>query len=168
MISKISILVVLVIIAVGIEAQFISKRDDDPPLSLKIEAIDGVTYSSKILPINVVFRNTKDESIRLLDVFRDSKMKLSFFTVKITDANETPINTVGGGKISLSKDAMKYITLKREESYLVPLDLVDFLPTDGRLQPGSYSVSVTYQNQYGEDCFKGKVESNTIILTINE
>jgi hypothetical protein len=34
------------------------------------------------------------------------------------------------------------------------------------LQPGSYKISVTYRNQYGEDCFRGELNSNVLEVNI--
>jgi hypothetical protein len=82
--------------------------------------------------------------------------------------NGTPINTLGGGKISLSKDSMKYIELRKGKEYRVKLDLKDFLPEKYSLKSGAYNVSVVYRNQYGEDCFKGSLETNTITLHLTE
>lgn len=168
MTRKISLFAVLVIIAVGVAAQMTLLKGDELPISIQVQVVDGTNYSTKNLPVNVIFRNTSDGAIRLLDVFDDSKLKSSFFVAKINDVNGTPIDTIGGGKISLSKDAMQYVVLKKDESHVVRLDLTNFLPGDFKLRPGSYFVSVIYQNQYGEDCFKGKVESNAINLTITE
>lgn len=163
----IGILVVTALLVIGAIAQ-IMNSDDESRLSIETRSIEGHFYSMRDMPLDVVFKNNGDEVIRLLDVFSDPKLPLILFTVDVRDANGTPIDTLGGGKIALSKDSMKYIVLASKADYKVQLNLKDFLPKDTQIKAGNYNVAVTYTNKYGDDCFKGTVVSNALSLYLNE
>lgn len=135
---------------------------------MEAKVIPGAVYSTAAIPIEIVFRNNEDEAVNLLNIFDDSTARRIFFSFNLRDINGTPINTLGGGKISLSKDSMKYLELKKDGEYTVRLDLKEFLPEDYSLKPGAYNVSVVYHSHYGENCFKGNLESNVISLHLTE
>lgn len=166
--NKAFLFVALLIVVGGVVAQIISTKADDVPLTLKTETVRAESYSAENMPINLVFRNTGDKTVRLLDVFSDSNANRVFFTIRIIDVNGTPVATIGGGKISLSKSSIKYIELEKGETLSVGLDVTDFLPSEYSLKPGVYSISVAYYNQYGENCFKGKIESRAITVNVPE
>jgi hypothetical protein len=157
---------VLMFVVVGTIAQIISMKNGDKPLSMKVEVVSEANYSTKDIPIDVVFQNDGDKTVKLLNVFDDSKAVKIFFNVSLTDINETPISTTGGGKISLSENSVKYTELKKGERYKIRLNLKDFLPEDYSLKPGVYNVSVVYRNQYGKDCFKGELKSDSTSLNL--
>jgi hypothetical protein len=168
MINKVLVFAALLIVVGGVVAQIISRKDNDRPLVITAEAEQDSGLSARKMPVKVVFQNTSDQTIRLLNIFDLVEERKMFFMVRITDMEGTPVDTIGGGKISLSKNAVKYLELGKNERMTVSLDLTDFLPAGKPLKSGTYNVSITYQNQYGENCFKGKVESRPISLNISD
>lgn len=165
---SIMLIVVLMFFVLGTIAQIISMKNIDMPLNMNVDIISGVNYSTENIPIHIVFHNNGNEPVKLLNIFDDSKAVKIFFYVNLTDSKGTPVNTTGGGKISLSEQSIKYVELKKGEKYTVTLNLKDFLPKDYSLKSGIYDVSVIYRNQYGENCFKGKLESDSVSLNLNE
>lgn len=164
----IALLAVTGSLVLGTIAQIMNAKEDKPPILIETKTVSGVFYSTQDIPFDVVFRNNEDDVVRLLNVFDDPKSHLIFFIINLRDSNGTPISTLGGGKISLSKDSMKYIELAKGEEFTVRLNLKDYFPSDAAIKAGNYDVSVTYRNQYGENCFRGSVESNTLNLYLNE
>lgn len=158
----------ILIITFGITNQIPARKNMDSGLSLTAKIEVGVKYTVKNIPIGVVFLNSDDQVTRLLNVFEKPKALPVFFSFNLTDAEGTPVQTLGGGKIALSKNSMRYIELRKNEKYSLILNLKEFIPSDISLKPGAYNVSVKYHNQYGEDCFKGNLESNTISLYLSE
>ena len=61
---------------------------------------------------------------------------------------------------------MKYLELKKGSQTSIRINLMDYDPPQYLLKPGLYSASVTYRNQYGENCFKGILESKPIGLVL--
>lgn len=165
---SIGVVIVLAFVVVATIAQIISMKSNKPALDMRARIIDGLVDSKSDIPIDIVFQNKGDKAIKLLSVFDEAIAKKIFFSVTLLDSNGTPIFSSGGGKIDLSEKSMKYVELKKGDEYAVSLSLKNFLPADYRLKPGAYSVSVIYRNQYGKDCFKGTVESNTISLHLSE
>ena len=155
-------------LGLGILAQTIMTKPDKPLLSIGAKATKEGIHSVRTNSIELVFQNQQDSVIRLLDVFEDPQLIAFFFTLDIRDLDGTPIDTVGGGKVSLSKDALKYIELKKGDVHVVHLPLKDFIPSEYTIKPGAYDIVVRYRNQYGENCFKGSVESLPIRLYLGE
>jgi hypothetical protein len=127
-------------------------------LDMRVRIISEAAYTTENIPIEVIFRNNGDKVVKLLNVFDLAISKKIFFSVTLRDGNGNPIFVAGGGKVSLSKDSMKYIKLKKGDEYATRINVKDFVPEDFSLKPGIYKVSVIYRNQYGEDCFKGSLE----------
>jgi hypothetical protein len=146
-----------------------SPTDDvDKPrqLSLVTRAVNGALYTTEQAPIQVVFRNDSKNTIRVLDAFRDPGETRVFFSVTLRDVYGVPIFTSGGGKADFAGKSLKYIELGKGEEYVVNINLKEYLPSRVRLEQGGYSVSVVYQNQYGEDCFRGTLESDLLALSL--
>ncbi len=163
------LVLVSMVIVFGTLAQIIVTKSDKPVLDLRAKLVNGTVYlNDKDIPIDVVFRNVGDKPVRLLGIFDDLAAQRIIFHLKMTDSKGTPIETLGGGKISLSQDSIKYFTLGKDETYTVRLNLKDFLLENYSLKSGSYDVTVIYFNQYGEDCFKGRLKSNPEKLTVAE
>ena len=139
-----------------------------PQLDIAVKIVEGKIYTTENIPLEVVLTNVSSETINLLNAFDTPNRKRIFFTVTLRDGNESPFFTSGGGKISFSKDSMKYIELKPGEQTSISISLLDYdLPLD-TLKEGLYSVLVTYRNQYGEGCFKGTVSSLPLDLILNK
>lgn len=163
-------IVVLLFLAVsagfGVIAQILTTELDDTNVLMEARTVKGRDYSTKDIPIELVFRNPNEKEVRLLDIFDDEKAKQIFFTIELRDSNGTPLSTVGGGKIAFSRDSMKYVVLRKDAEFSVLLNIKDFLVSATSLKPDNYSVSITYRNSYGEDCFKGSIESNILSLNL--
>lgn len=143
-------------------------KEKEAPFEMKVKIVSGAFYTTGDIPLDIVFRNNADESIRLLNTFDDPKTKRVFFSVTLRDSNETPLFTAGGGKVDFSSDSLKYIELKKGEETAVRINLMDFAPPNCSLKSGIYSVSIIYRNQYGENCFKGTLESNSLNLSLSK
>ena len=134
-----------------------------PSLTLMIAHAEGSVARTNDVRITVAFRNGGDHDIRVLRCFRPLPV---FFRLAITCADGTPKQPTGGGKISLGESDMKYITLGAREFFGFELDLREIL-TEG-LAAGDYTVRLEYGNQYGDNCFRGRLVSNAIHVRIPE
>ena len=115
--------------------------------------------------LKVTFTNASKEDIRLLESFSNDKDIKHWFSVLIFDVNGTPnLDVSMGGKISMRKK-MSYITLKRNESFSFILNRETIFPV---LSPGEYDIKILYNNQYGESCFHGVLESNKIRVIVKD
>lgn len=143
-------------------------QERESQLDIVVKVVDGENYSTENIPLEIVFTNVSSYTINLLDAFDTSNKKRIFLTVTLRDGHESPFFTSGGGKISFSKNSMKYIELKKGEQTSVRINLIDYDLPHETLKAGLYSVLVTYRNQYGEDCFKGTVTSQPLNLVLNK
>lgn len=132
-------------------------------LSLKLEAVPETEYSTRYAPLRITFVNIGGPDQRILNIFDRVGPERVFFTFQIWD-RDTPVGMFGGGKISIPLNGYKYATLKEGEELRLDVDLKRFFPRDFNLAPGTYRVRVKYFNQYGENCFRGALESNPIDL----
>lgn len=120
-------------------------------------------FENENISLTVRFINMGKE-IKILNVFEPVPV---FFSIHIKREDGTPILIPGGGKISFMEDSLDYVTLEGfGDQHYVTLELGDILPNG--LEAGIYTVSVEYYNQYGDDCFKGILESDQITLTVEE
>lgn len=133
-------------------------------LSLTISAVEGAPYTEISMPLRVTFRNEASNEIRILAVFRPIPV---FFSLKLTRTDGTPLNVVGAGKIDLSAADRRYETLKEGENYTAVIDFSEVLTTISLSRGETYVISLTYHNQYGEDCFQGAIHSNSLKMTIS-
>lgn len=162
-----SSIVISLVMCGGAFAQDDSAKSDEPVLSASIKISDGAVLTTDSVPINFIFRNTGPRDLRILDVFEFPSTAVIFFRPRLTDSEGTPIQLMGGGKVSLSRDSIKYKELKPEQEYEIQLDLKNFVPRERSLKEGNYNLVFEYYNQYGDDCFRGRLESNSVNLTIN-
>lgn len=137
-------------------------------LEIKTISLNDFRYSVDDAPVDIVFRNNDELPIRILDVFDDKQATRIFFTIVLRDQAGTPYGPFGGGKISLLKKNLKYIELRKGDEFKVRINLKDFLPKRSSLKSGDYEISVSYFNQYGDACFKGRVESEAVILKLQD
>lgn len=135
------------------------------PLTLTIILANGPFPTTKSVPLDVVFKNVSTEAVRILKYFDDQENLPIWFDLRMVRSDGTPVTDVrGGGKINL-RGQLDYVTLAPGGSFAVRLDIAKFAP---HLTEGSYSVLLVYRNQYGQNCFKGQLESNTIAVMIKE
>lgn len=133
------------------------------PLALMIAVAEGTAPGPKSLLLDVVFKNTSTETVRLLKRFHDEENLSIWFQLQMLTLDGTPVAGMrGGGKINL-RGPLDYVTLGPGETFSFRLNAIKLLTA---LHPGTYKVSLTYRNQYGQDCFKGTVESNTITIPV--
>jgi hypothetical protein len=62
--------------------------------------------------------------------------------------------------------AVRYIEIERSKEFTITVRLDEVLPAD--IDPGDYAVSVWYHNQYGANCFVGRVVSNEIKIQLQK
>jgi len=135
------------------------------PLTLTIILANGPFPTPRSVLLDVVFTNVSQEAVRLLRYFDDQENLPIWFDLRMTRADGTPVTDVkGGGKIGL-RGPLDYVALAPGESFTLRLDVARLAPS---LAPGTYSVSLVYRNQYGQDCFKGQLRSDTIAVTLAE
>ncbi len=148
-------------------AQVFVKKGEPTGLELGLKLIDTWGGNVDDLPAEVSFRNRTGDTVRILDLFDTGVSSRVFFSITWFDTNGTPVFSTGGGKISPSKASIKYVELKKDEEFLTKIKLREFLPNKEPLKSGLYEVQITYRNQYGEDCFKGRLESKKIRVVLN-
>lgn len=165
MVRYISIVLLVTALAYSSLSQAVSISSEVANLELKVEFSDGTIHTTENIPLRVVFTNNGDKTVRLLNVF-DSSLKLGFLTLNITNDAGASVSTRGTSKVSFASGSMRYVELKKGESYQVDINAVDALFERGVLKSGIHHVSVTYRNQYGEDCFHGTRESSPIIVNV--
>jgi hypothetical protein len=140
----------------------------DPPLSLELSKIAGARHSQASMPVKVTLENVSNEPLRVLDSFGERHAHRVFFHLDIKSADGQTNMTAGGGKIDLAPRSARYITLNRGEKYELTLDLADLVGDKVRLRSGTYTMTLTDSNQYGEACFKGSVTSNPIQISLDD
>jgi hypothetical protein len=123
----------------------------------------GVVYTRQSIPVRITFQNNGDQEIRMLHHFTPLPV---FFAFGLTRADGTPIGIPGAGKISFMEGQVDYLTLRKNEFFGFETDLATLIPTTAVLPPGQYELSVTYHNQYGENCFQGQLASTPIKLEL--
>jgi hypothetical protein len=125
--------------------------------------------------LNVEFKNTGKETIRLLDKLTPKLMRCLFFTIEIW--NEQGKNVVYS-HASSDVDFYQPIPYKEIEpgksySVTVPLDerirdANGVLGKSGnyKLPPGRYKLELTYLNRYGWNCVKGEFKAPPVSFTV--
>jgi hypothetical protein len=134
-------------------------------LVLIVQLLNNEVALKTRVPLEITFKNAGSTSIRVLDTFKPEEA-VFFFRLKLARANGMLVPTRGGGKVDLDPSLVKYREIGPGASFSTTLNLIDFLGDRSQLQPGEYSLLVTYSNQYGTDCFKGTVSSQTIRIQL--
>ncbi len=139
---------------------------DEPgaPLKIAVSAIPGVVYTKSNVPLRLRFENVSGEEIRILRHFEPLPV---FFAFDMVDEDGMHVAIPGAGKIDFYEGAMKYATLPAGGTLDVDVNLAEVLTRPELVKPGRYMISVTYHNQYGENCFRGMVSSEPISLTLS-
>lgn len=115
--------------------------------------------------IELEFKNINSDKIRLLGVFEPFQI---FFTVKVIQEDGNEITLPGAGKVSLSEQELSsYIIISKGKSYKKVINLDEVLKEYSIfLKTGFYKLKISYHNQYGTDCIKGRYDSNEIQFNI--
>ncbi len=129
-------------------------------LSLSTVDTNSIAFTNNNIELALTFTNSGPETVKLLKRFTPTPVFFEFLVVK---DDGTPISVPGAGKISFSSP-LQYVKLEKGKNHVVRINLEDVLKE--RLGVGEYNVSVLYKNQYGTDCFKGRINSNIISIKI--
>lgn len=132
-------------------------------LDLRIVPVKDAAPTPTSIPVDAMFINTGDDVVNILHRFEPIPV---FFGIKIVRQDGTPIPTSRGGKIDLPETETDTHPLLPGESHTVRLDVRTVIPDSVVLEPGEYRVMITYHNQYGSDCFTGRVRSSPISLRL--
>lgn len=154
--------IAVLISSLGLVIARVANRGEVSPVQLHISTLYDVDYNVSHIPLKVTFENTSKGDVRILKAFKDPAVLPVFFRFGITASDGTPVATRGGGKVTLSPESYQYAVLKKGQKLEVIADVAQMIPDSVKLKEGTYDVNLVYQNQYGTDCFKGRVESNTI------
>ena len=115
------------------------------------------------LDLRVEFINMGENEIKILKTFSNEKNLRIWFRLDVVDAKGTPILGIpSGGKISM-RGKKNYVALGSKEGFSFFLDAGKQIPV---LEKGDYKLNLLYGNQYGEECFKGELKSNTLDIVI--
>jgi len=132
-------------------------------LKLGISSEDQIELTAKQLLIRITFDNISSKEINILKSFEDNKTLPIWFSISLKSDDGTPISGISsGGKITIRSEK-KYITLGPQEGFFFYIDISKLLPN---LKEGTYQLMITYHNQYGQDCFKGQIDSNIVKIKI--
>jgi hypothetical protein len=130
------------------------------PLELRLTVGAGA-LNTHSLPVRMGFVNRGPEPVRLLAEFEPLPV---FFTFELVATDGTPIAMPGGGKIDFGPGQPRCIDLGPGETHTTEANVGRLLP--GGLEPGRYSMAVTYHNQYTDDCFRGVLHSNPVVVDL--
>jgi hypothetical protein len=142
--------------------------DENTAVSLRIllSATDDTIYSTENIPLTVTFVNLGGEALRLLCYFDPLPV---FFAFDMMDEDGRYVAIPKAGKIDIYDSSLPYIKLGSGEDFAIEVNLAGILAYPEDMHSGMYTVTATYHNQYGEDCFRGIVNSNSVsILLVSE
>jgi hypothetical protein len=134
-----------------------------PPLTITVSTITGVAYSRRHIPLRIAFENIGEEAITLLQHFDPLPV---FFSFNLVAEDGTPVSLPGAGKIDFLEGSITYVTLAPGQTLSVEVDIAELIAFPEQLKPGNYDLSVTYHNQYGENCFQGVLHSSRIQVSL--
>ena len=119
--------------------------------------------STDPLALRVEFINQGENEIKLLKSFSNEKNLCIWFCLDVIDADGTPVLGIpSGGKISM-RGNNNYVALSSKEGFSFVLNADKLIPL---INKGEYKLKLLYNNQYGEECFKGELKSNTLDIVI--
>ncbi|MBS5508176.1 MAG: hypothetical protein KHX31_06030 [Akkermansia sp.] len=142
----------------------------DSPITLSIRGERYCDPVSPDSPVSFVFKNQGKTPIYLLDLFK--VYEEHFLTLSLTirdDKGEKVLNYVPCIKLGL-RQPLKYVDLLPGGIYLVSFPLSKFIKNrypEG-LPKGEYTLTGEYENQFGRNCFKGKLVSPPVKFTVEE
>ena len=151
------------------ETSYLSENSNTMQLFISIKTTEKIS-SLADLKIHFTLTNKgKGKQILFLPLnLKNQKIGCIFWGI----SSDNGLFPSFGGKISFSSNNMfRYVTLEQEDSFSTVFTLSDLLPNfDWAVVPnGTYSLTGVYKNQYGKNCFKGKLESTNIIkITVKD
>lgn len=158
-------MLVFSVICFGQDNGFDNNKDDGKMLF----SVTREKSSPKNILIGLNFKNISDSDIKL---FGDSKLMDMethvFFSINAT-FNDGQSFSTPTGTLEISEDGYaKYRLIKKGKTYKKVIDLKKVFDSFNFIPPeDSFTLKVTYSNQYGpDDCIKGQFDAAEIeILT---
>ena len=147
-----------VIIFLGIFSMVLGGGVREQKTSLRLVIAKTETFAEDKTVI-VLLENAGKDSITILKEFAPRPI---FFQFNLVKSDGTPIDSPGAGKVDFGRP-MKYVTLEPGKFIGITVSLKHVYK---ELQNGKYELSVQYHNQYGDNCFRGSLISNTIVVVI--
>ena len=131
------------------------------PIVLRLTTPPGLPGPGE-LPVRVCFHNASHVPVRLL---AETEPTPVFFSFSIVDAKGTPVLTAGGGKIDFGPEGPDYVKVEPGADWCIDVDLNSLLMHP--MAPGTYRVGVQYHNQYGDNCFRGQLAADPVIVHLD-
>jgi hypothetical protein len=136
---------------------------DNSAIQFGLSSIPEERYTSRHIPLRLTFENTGSLIIRILNYFEPLPI---FFSFQLSDSKGTPIAIPGAGKIDFGPGELSYIELGEGEQFSTEVDLDRWIQQE--LTTGIYTLTATYHNQYGQNCFQGHLKSNSITIVLDD
>jgi len=133
----------------------------DSPPTLVLSAPAAPEPARRFL-VTARFVNTSQRPLRLLDLFEPLPV---FFTARLVAPGGGEVDIAGAGKLDPLQGSLRYAELAPGAILEAALDLAPWLRASS-LPGGTYRLSLQYHNAYGEDCFKGLVDSAAIEVRV--
>jgi len=154
------ILKIIMVVFCQLSIVYAQERNEVENLHLLIRHEVG---SEDPLGLRVEFINMGKNEIKILKTFSNEKNLPIWFRLDVVDAEGTPISGIpSGGKISM-RGNKNYVALSSKEGFSFFLNAGKLIPV---IEKGVYKLKLLYGNQYGEECFKGELKSNTLDIVI--
>jgi hypothetical protein len=87
-----------------------------------------------------------------------------FFMTSLVRIGGGEVDVTGAGKADIPEEELQTIEVAPGGHLDVDLDLKPWIREP--LLPGRYTLSLTYRNAYGQDCFRGPLTSDAITLEV--
>lgn len=112
--------------------------------------------------LDVTFKNTGKETLRLLDRFTPELMNNHFFSVFIwNEQGKKVVSSMASANVSFSSD-VPYKEIEPEGTYTVTVPLKWRFCKD----PGKYKLELVYHSRSGKDCVFGNFKAPPVYYTI--
>ncbi|MCC8149437.1 hypothetical protein [Akkermansia sp.] len=142
----------------------------DSPITLSMQGERWWDPVSPDAPASFMFKNQGKTPIYLLDLFDvDEENLFSLRVIIHNDKGEKVLDYMPCIKIELCQP-LKYVDLLPGGIYLVSFPLPKLIKNrypEG-LPQGEYTLTGEYENQFGRNCFKGKLVSPPAKFTVGE
>jgi hypothetical protein len=134
----------------------------DSGLTFAIEAPGTARWDR--FPVRAVFTNRGAAPVRLLNLFQPLPI---FFSFDLSGPDGTPVILPAGGKVDIPAGEDRYLDLAPGADFDLEIDLAPLAPPDARNGSGRYQLSAEYHNQYGRDCFQGRLRSPAVEVDLS-
>jgi hypothetical protein len=168
-----SIAIVLSVASLSVHSQITKSNANIGGLNIITVNNSNFRYADNNIPIAIVFENTSEETIRILDGLSKKGNLPAFFSFEIINKNGDVVFKTRKAKIEIPKDSMSYIEIKKGEKHKVVFELQDLISLEFiknkvvNFSNGEYKSVVTYNSQYGDNCFRGKIRSPDVWLVLD-